>query len=246
MNLIIALVQSEFRQGMKLTWQELGYDLHRTKPLLLWVLEELTAACLSRLYVLLQFCILTFQSSQQWLHTLHLEGWHFMQNTFSTFFFFLNCLSIMAIDRARVGWIQSFNIFQTIYILQCKKLEFPCSFYSLSCLYWLLYFLLHATAKVQLKPELHICLDRQVCFTGSVAEGPLGVAGKGDYAVPWSSEEVSFPSRLLWWHAMRLLQVSSFSFLQNLDGLSKTGQEMLPSMHIAVMQYPKMPFHFAL
>lgn len=43
-------------------------------------------------------------------------------------------------------------------------------------------------------------LARQVCgccFTGSAAEGPLGVAGKGGCAAPWSSEEVSFLPRLL-------------------------------------------------
>lgn len=78
-------------------------------------------------------------------------------------FFLLNCFSIMATDWAKFGWIQSFIKFQKIYILQCNKLEFPCCLPSLSRLFWLLHCLLHAAAKVQVKPGLHICYpDRSV------------------------------------------------------------------------------------
>lgn len=60
--------------------------------------------------------------------------------------------------------------------------------------------LLACYSKCPSKTRAPHLLARQVCwccFTGSVAEGPLGVAGKGGCAAPWSSEEVSFLPRLL-------------------------------------------------
>lgn len=76
---------------------------------------------------------------------------------------------------------------------------FSCSFPFLSCSFWLLCCLLHATA------EVHICQTESlavqwsvdVAATGSVSEGPLGVAGKDDCAVYRRSEEISFVSVLL-------------------------------------------------
>ena len=156
------------------------------------------------------------------------------------------------IDWAEAGWIESFNTFQTIYILQSKKLEFSCSFPSLSCSFWLLYYLLHATANVQGKTSAPH-LSARAFGTSTVCRLScyrhcFKIAGEDDCAVHWSSEEISFLSTFEVLHTFIANFLEAFAcfiifFFQKLHVLSKTGQ--WPSMHIAVMQHPKIPLHFS-
>lgn len=127
---------------------------------------------------------------------LHLEGWHFMQNTF----FFPELLVNYGhrLSRGCVNTIIYYipdNLYST---MQETRISM---FLALSFLLVLALKLpLACYSKCPSKTRAPHLLARQVCwccFTGSVAEGPLGVAGKGGCAAPWSSEEVSFLPRLL-------------------------------------------------
>lgn len=125
--------------------------------------------------------------------TLHLEGQHFMQNTFSFLKFFFPKLLVTYGHRLSKGWVNSLLIPSRQFIFYYGRNE---NFHVpsppfLACIGCYIatckIFLFFCCSRSPTKTRVPCSLARQVCrccFTGSVAEGPLGVPGISGVQLP--------------------------------------------------------------